>query len=71
MTGQFFQDLFHPIPVLIHVVVEHGDNDGSHDADGTPGSTGSEADSRADDEDDGGQEHTQIKGVGGESLSLL
>lgn len=48
----------------LRVVVEHGDNDGSHDADGAPGGTGSEADSRADDEDDGGQEHTQIANVG-------
>ena len=45
------------------VIVEHVDNDRSHDTDGTPGSTGSKADESTDDEDNGGQNVHQGAGA--------
>ena len=48
----------------LHVVVEHGNNDGGHNADGTPGGTGGEADGSADQEDHGRQEHLQVACTG-------
>ena len=46
------------------IPVEHGADQGDHDADGTPGGTGGEANEAGHDEDDGGQELGQGAGVG-------
>ncbi len=49
---------------LLIVVENTWHHDGGHNADGAPGGTGGEADGRADDEDHGGQELSQIPCAG-------
>ena len=48
--------------------VKHSADQGDHDADGAPGRTGSEADEAGHDEDHGGQELSQVAGVGHDAL---
>ena len=53
------------------IPVEHGADQGDHDADGAPGGAGGEANEAGHDEDDGGQELGQGAGVGHDAANEL